>query len=83
LDQPTNMNWQNFSATIWVFIGLLAIWSLYWKGRALWRAAKLGHLKWFIVLLILNTIGILEILYIYIFSKKIKNVEEEIETKEG
>lgn len=51
-------------------IGVLAIWTLFWKGLALWKSARLGHKKWFVVLLIVNTIGILDILYIYIFSEK-------------
>lgn len=67
-----NSSWW-FSSPLFVgfgiFVALLAIWSLYWKGRALWKAARLGHLGWFIALLIINTAGILEILYIYIFSK--------------
>ncbi len=48
----------------------IIIWSIYWKGAALWRAAKRNEKGWFIALLIINTLGILEILYIYIFSKK-------------
>ncbi|MBI2594737.1 MAG: hypothetical protein HYW38_00535 [Candidatus Colwellbacteria bacterium] len=52
-----------------VFV-VLIIWSVYWKGMALWKAARKGDRNWFIVLLVVNTIGILEILYIYVFSKK-------------
>lgn len=44
---------------------LLTIWSLYWKGRALWRSAQLSQRNWFIALLVLNTFGLLEIFYIY------------------
>ena len=54
-------------------IGLLVvitIWSIIWKGFALWKAARLGHRGWFIALLILNTAGILPILYLFIFTKK-------------
>jgi len=46
------------------------IWSLVWKGWALWKSARNGSKVWFIVFLIVNTLGILEILYIYVFSKK-------------
>lgn len=53
-----------------IILFLIIIWSLYWKGMSLWKAAKLDSQKWFIALLILNTLGILEILYLYIFSKK-------------
>lgn len=53
-------------------IGLLAIlvlWELYWKGRGLWLAAQRKDLGWFIAILILNTVGILPLLYLYVFSK--------------
>ena len=52
---------------IWLFILLMA-WSLVWKGIALWKSAKRSSALWFIVLLIVNTMGILEILYIFIFA---------------
>ena len=48
-----------------ILFGVLAIWSLVWKGFALWQAAKNGNKAWFIVMLILNTLGILEIVYIF------------------
>ena len=53
-----------------ILLIVFIIWSVYWKGRALWRAAHLNSKPWFIVLLLINTLGILEILYIYVFSKK-------------
>ncbi len=52
---------------------LLLIWSLIWKGLALWKAARLGSKVWFVILLVVNTVGILEILYLYAFSKKQKS----------
>ena len=51
-------------------LGLLIIWSLVWKGMALWRAAQRGEMAWFIMLLVVNTVGILEILYLYVFSNR-------------
>ena len=48
----------------------IIIWSLVWKGLALWRAGRNGDKKWFVALLIINTLGILEILYLYVFGKK-------------
>lgn len=59
-----------------LFILLLA-WSLAWKGAALWRAARFGHKKWFITLLIVNTFGILEILYLFVFSRKANNIKRD------
>lgn len=52
------------------------LWSLLWKGLALWRAAKLGQRNWFIVLLIVNTIGIVELAYLFFFAKKKMKFEE-------
>lgn len=48
----------------------LMIWSLIWKGLALWKCGRNNQLAWFIVLLVLNTAGILEIIYILRFQKK-------------
>ena len=36
-----------------------AIWSLVWKGLALWKAARVGSVHWFVALLLVNTLGIL------------------------
>lgn len=55
-----------------IVIALLVLWVLPWKGVALWKAAKNSHKGWFIALLVINTLAILEILYIFIFSKKSK-----------
>ncbi len=44
---------------------LLVAWSLLWKGLALWRAAKRADKWWFIAFLIINTLGILEIIYLF------------------
>lgn len=49
---------------------LVIIWSLIWKGLALWRAAKNNQQVWFIALLVINTLGILEILYLFFIGKK-------------
>jgi len=53
-----------------LFVLLLIIWSVAWKGVALWKAARNNDKAWFIVLLVLNTAGILEIFYIFFFSNK-------------
>jgi uncharacterized membrane protein YiaA len=50
-------------------ISVLVIWELIWKGIALWKAAKENQKGWFIAILILNTLGILPILYIFLLKK--------------
>ncbi len=67
-----NIIFNNANMGFWIFLGALAVWSLFWKGLALWRSAHLGSKKWFIAILILNTVGILEILYLFVFSKRAK-----------
>lgn len=52
------------------FILLVFIWTLVWKGLALWRAAEYKQLYWFIGLLVLNSVGILEIVYLFYFAKR-------------
>ena len=52
-----------------ILITVIGIWTIIWKGFALWKSAKKNKMIWFIILLVVNTIGILEILYIYIFSE--------------
>jgi hypothetical protein len=54
----------------WLPITILAIWSLIWKGWALWTAARKDDKAWFIALLIINAAGILEIFYIFVFSRR-------------
>jgi len=54
---------------IW-FLLLVMLWVLPWKGVALWKAAKLSDKWWFIALLILNTLAILDIIYIFFVAKK-------------
>lgn len=83
-----NFNWPGWHMSGWQMMGgwpglgmgwslviiLLAVWSLVWKGMALWKSARKGQNVWFVVLLVTNTVGILDILYLYVFSKKSKPV---------
>lgn len=57
---------------LWVIpsIAVYVAWTLVWKGLALYRAGANRSVPWFVVLLIVNTFGILEILYLVVFSKK-------------
>ncbi len=53
---------------------VLVFWELFWKGIALWKAARNNQKYWFIAMLVLNTAGILPILYIYIFESRKKGI---------
>ena len=51
----------------WVI--LILLWTILWKGLALWHAARRGEKWWFGILLILNTMGIVEMLYLLLVVK--------------
>jgi len=63
---------QYLAGNQWV-IWLILLWAMPWKGFALWRAAKNNHKKWFMALFLVNTMAILEIIYIFYFSKGKQN----------
>lgn len=48
---------------------VVMLWSLFWKGLALWHAAKRRQPWWFVGLLVINTMGILEIIYLFAVAK--------------
>lgn len=51
------------------FIVIAILWSVFWKGVALWHAARRGQYWWFVVMLVVNTLGILEIIYLFAVAK--------------
>ena len=53
---------------VWILL-LITLWVAPWKGVALWKSARNRQMSWFIALLILNTLAILPITYIFFFSK--------------
>lgn len=84
-DNGMMSNWSNPFGFNWGFGGglifaplilLLLAWTIYWKYQALWYAAKHDKKWWFLALLVVNTFGILEILYLYVFSKKVPGHDE-------
>lgn len=50
-------------------IYFVLIWALFWRGLGLWHAGKNGQKYWFLAMFVLNTVGILPIIYLFIFSK--------------
>ena len=60
--------WQSF-AWLMPIILVCALWDGVWKLIALWKAGRNNHLVWFICIAIFNTMGILPILYIFLFGK--------------
>jgi len=45
---------------------LILIWSLVWKGLALWRAARKGDKTWYVVILLINLLGLESIVYLLV-----------------
>ena len=69
---PTGIDISRFTETplgIGV-LSLIVVWGLVWKGFALYRAGKQAQPGWFVALFLINTLGILEILYLAFFSKR-------------
>jgi len=48
---------------------VLALWSIFWKGLALWHSGRRGQPWWFLIMLVVNTVGILEIVYLFAVAK--------------
>jgi len=58
----------DFAFPEWLIV-LLVLWTIPWKGIALWKAANNKQKIWFIILILVNTLGLLEILYIVFWQK--------------
>ncbi len=63
------MGTQLYFAKYLIWLLPLMIWTSIWKAFGLWKSARNGSKPWFIVIFLLNTVGILEILYIFVFGK--------------
>lgn len=59
---------QFFNQWGWLMFVAL-VWSIIWKGMALWHSARNMQKVWFVVILVVNTVGILEIIYLLGFKK--------------
>jgi len=56
---------------VWLWV-VIIVWSLAWEGWALWIAARNKHIAWFIILLLVHTLGILEIIYIFFIARPLQ-----------
>lgn len=64
---------QTLSEMIKMFMPIiivLAIWEGIWKLIAMWKAGRNNQLAWFICIALINTAGILPIIYILMNRKK-------------
>lgn len=64
------------------FILVIALWTIVLKGYSLWYAARGEQKWWFVALLVVNTLGILEIVYLIWFRpKNVGNIVSETPVK--
>jgi len=66
--------WVSTAAAQWIHVFgpalfVLALWSIFWKGLALWHSGRRGQPWWFLIMLVVNTVGILEIVYLFAVAK--------------
>jgi hypothetical protein len=54
---------------IGAFAVIVLAWALFWQGLGLWHAARRGEWVWFVVFLLVHTLGILEIIYLFAIAK--------------
>jgi len=59
-----------------IILFILIIWETVWKGVALWKAGRNNDLTWFLIVFIINSLGILPIIYIFIVLKN-KDIDKE------
>lgn len=59
-----------------VLVFAILVWTIIWKGIALWRAAKLEQKNWFIIILVISSLGIIELVYLFGFAKKKLTLKE-------
>lgn len=59
----------NYGYSGFGWIWPLVILDLILKGFALWRSAKNNQTYWFVALLVINSIGILPLIYLIVIDK--------------
>lgn len=63
----------------WLWV-ILLVWGFIWKGLGLWNSARGKQIYWFVAILILNTVGVLPIIYLLFFKPKpwIKTIKAKV-----
>lgn len=55
---------------------IVVVWSIIIKGFGLYHAARHEEKLWFVALLFINTLGILEVVYLFFLSKEKMTIQE-------
>ena len=61
------VNW--LLANQWAYI-LIFAWDISWRLLAMWHAARQNQKIWFVALLLINSVGLLPLIYLVFVSKK-------------
>jgi hypothetical protein len=64
-------SFQDLPVWLMLLIIFLIFWEMVWKLMAFWRSAKNNHLAWFIIIGVINSAGILPIIYLLLNKKKL------------
>ena len=72
-------NLMAYSAGFVLLFVVIMIWSVIIKAIAMWRAARNSHKAWYVVMLLINTAGILEVIYLLTDGKKSSKAESKTE----
>lgn len=62
-----SLNFAAMGLTWWIV--LIIVWDLVWRVAGVWKSTKLNHPIWSVVFVLFQTVGIVPILYIFLFSK--------------
>lgn len=72
----------DFSSNYWWYLPLI-IWETVWKGIALYKSAQSKDKYWFVAFLLLNTLGILPLIYLFFFNKDNFLAKDRLFAKKG
>lgn len=66
------MDFQSLHELAWLVpvIIIITVWEAVWKIIAMWKAGRNNHLAWFLCIALINTVGILPIVYILMHRNK-------------
>jgi hypothetical protein len=75
-EYTADANSMSIDITIFIIVVIITlIWKLIWYGMALFKAIERKQIRWFTILfacLILNDLGILAIIYLWVYKEKDK-----------
>jgi hypothetical protein len=67
---------ENLDLSWIILIIILAVFEIIMKGITLWKCGRNNQINWYIAILILNTAGILPVIYLMYYQKDQKHIEQ-------